>query len=199
LEAKYIVLVIAVIASAIIIAYSLTLQGHENSPNSAPKWSVTITYPLNQTMKEGSGGIGLSSYALTMALSFFSGGRLNETSIYVGPLGTVPTGNVTLVLTFSEETSVRIFTANSTVLIQGKDQEGLFAATDRLILTIAGEYALDLDKTGNYLIVVHPEQGHKVGLQWLGRLPISEVRRVPIYLHGEAVNLRKMLLGPYSP
>ena len=199
MEAKYIVLMIAVIASAIIIAYSLTLQGHKNSPNSAPKWSVTITYPLNQTMKEGSGGIGLSSYALTMALSFFSGGRLNETSIYVGPLGTVPTGNVTLVLTFSEETSVRIFTANSTVLIQGKDQEGLFAATDRLILTIAGEYALDLDKTGNYLIVVHPEQGHKVGLQWLGRLPISKVRRVPIYLHGEAVNLRKMLLGPYSP
>ncbi len=201
MEAKYLAILVAVVAVAALATYSLSFRGNPPQPTQEHgKWYVTITYPLNQTMKEGSGSIGLSSYALTLTLSFFSGGMLNETSILVGPLGTVPQGNVTLVITLSGGTSVHIFPSNSTVRIQGDSQKGLFAATDRLILAIAGEYALDLDETKNYLIIVHPRQGSKVGLQWLGRLPISQVRRVPIYIHGErSVDLRKMMLGPYWP
>ncbi len=199
MEAKYKYLILIVIlALAITSAYFFTLPKKEKPKKEL--WSVTITYPLNQTMKKGSGSLGLSSYALTMAISFFSKGRLNETSIHVGPLGTVPRGNVTVVLSLSGGTGVMVFTKNSTIRLQGKDQNGLFAATDRVILAIAGEYALDLDESGNYLIVIHPDQGNKVGLQWLGKIPISLVKRVPIYLYdSKEVNLRKMLLGPYSP
>ncbi len=201
MEAKYLAILAALVAVTALAAYSLFLRESPPQPTREHgKWYVTITYPLNQTMKEGSGGIGLSSYAITLTLSFFSGGMLNETSILVGPLGTVPQGNVTLVITLSGDTGVHIFPKNSTVRIQGDSQRGLFAATDRLILAIAGEYALDLDETKSYLIVVHPRQGSKVGLQWLGKLPISQVRRVPIYVHGKkSVNLRKMMLGPYWP
>ncbi len=199
MEAKYLVILLVVLAIAGLAAYSLLLKEGPPKPSASNgRWFVTITYPLNQTMKKGSGSIGLSSYAITLTLSFFSGGRLNETSILVGPMGTVPQGNATLIITLSGDPSVHIFPANKTVRIQGNSQEGLFAATDRLILAIAGEYALDLDETRSYLIIVHPEQGNKVGLQWLGKLPISAVRRVPIYLHGQkSVDLRKMLLGPY--
>ncbi len=198
MEVKYILLITAAIALVILLAYFLALQRNEKPKGEI--WSVTIAYPINQTMKEGSGSLGLSSYALTMAMSFFSGGKLNETNIHVGPLGTVPAGNVTIVLSLSGGTGVNIFTKNSTVRLQGKDQDGLYAATDRVILAIAGEYALDLDESGNYLIVVHPEQGNKVGLQWLGKFPISLIRKVPVYLHdSKEVNLRKMILGPYSP
>ncbi len=201
MEAKYLAIIVAVLAVVGLVTYSLFLKESPPQPKEANgKWYVTITYPLNQTMKEGSGSIGLSSYAITLTLSFFSGGKLNETSILVGPLGTVPQGNVTLVITLSGDTSVHIFPRNSTVRIQGSSQKGLFAATDRLILALAGEYALDLDETKNYLIIVHPKQGSKVGLQWLGKIPISQVRRVPIYVHGEkSVDLRKMMLGPYWP
>ncbi|MDK2373207.1 MAG: hypothetical protein QI197_07520 [Candidatus Korarchaeota archaeon] len=203
MEAKYLVIIPALAALAIagLVAYSFLLKENPSQPTQGHgKWYVTITYPLNQTMKEGSGSIGLSSYAITLTLSFFSGGNLNETSILVGPLGTVPQGNVTLLITLSGETGVHIFPRNSTVRIQGSSQEDLYAATDRLILAIAGEYALDLDETRSYLIIVHPKQGSKVGLQWLGKLPLSRVRRVPIYVHGEKyVDLRKMMLGPYWP
>ena len=201
MEARRLILLSVILVAALAIAaYSLLPKGTPDSvAGGNGTWRVTITYPLNQTMMEGSGGIGLSSYALTLTLSFFSEGRLNESNIVVGPLGTVPRGNVTLVISFSNETSVRIFTRNSTIRVQGRNQKELFAATDRLILAVAGEYALGLDEGRNYLVIVHPERGHKVGLQWLGKLPIPSVRRVPIFLHGEGVNLRKMLLGPYSP
>ncbi len=198
MEAKYkYIVILVVILLAVTSVYLFTLN--REKPKKVT-WSVTITYPLNQTMKKGSGSLGLSSYALTSAISFFSKGRINETNIYVGPLGTVPRGNVTVVLSLSGGTGVAVFTKNSTIRLQGRDQNGLFAATDRVILAIAGEYALDLDESGNYLVVIHPEQGRKVGLQWLGKFPISLVKKVPIYLYGsERVNLRKMLLGPFSP
>lgn len=199
MKAKYLVALV-VISVAGLLTYSLFLRGYDyQASDKGGRWYIAITYPINQTMKEGSGSIGLSSYALTFALSFLSGGKINETSIIVGPLGIIPQGNVTLLIELSNETSIQVFTQNSTVRIQGKDQNGLYAATDRLMLALAGEYALGLDETKNYLLLVDPRQGKKVGLQWLGGLPISKVREVRIYFHGKEVDLRELLLGPYWP
>jgi len=192
LRVEYVLIASAIVVIAIA-AYSLIwMPGHEERPKGG--WNVTIAYP-----ERSSGGIALSSYSITMALSFFSGGKINETNIAVGPLGSVKEGNVTIVLRVSDETSIRVFLSNSTVLVQGKDQDGLFAATDRLILAIAGDYALDLDSSRNYLLVVRPSDGRRVGLQWLGGYSIQQVKRVPIYVHGGQVNLMQFILGPFSP
>ncbi len=201
MEARYLVIILISLAVIALVTYSFFLGPEDNNgPREGVSWIVTISYPINTTMKEGSGSIGLSSYAVTMTLSFFSGGKLNESSFMVGPLGTVPPGNATVVFSLSNETSIKIFVPNSTVLIQGRNPEELFAATDRLILEIAGEYALDLDSARQYLIVVHPSKGHKVGLPWLGKLPTSVARRVPIFVYGGRISsLRDLLLGPYSP
>ena len=201
MEAKYLVAIVVSLAVIALVTYSFFLSPESNKrPKEGVSWVVTVSYPINTTMKEGSGSIGLSSYAVTMTLTFFSGGKLNESSFLVGPLGTVPVGNVTIIFSLSNETSIKIFAPNSTVLIQGRNQEELFAATDRLILEVAGEYALDLDSARQYLIVVHPSKGHKVGLPWLGRIPTSVAKRVPIFVYGGRISsLRDLLLGPYSP
>ncbi|RSN70020.1 hypothetical protein D9Q81_01515 [Candidatus Korarchaeum cryptofilum] len=190
-EYPLVAILIVVIAAATYLL--IGMPKHEERPKGS--WNVTIAYPAGQS----SGGIALSSYSITLTLSFFSGGKINNTNIAVGSLGTVKEGNVTIVLRISNETSIRIFSSNSTVVVQGKDQDGLFAATDRLILAIAGDYALDLDSSRNYLLVVRPSDGKSVGLQWLGGYSIQQVKRVPIYVHGGQVNLMQFLLGPFSP
>ena len=134
-----------------------------------------------------------------MALSFFSGGQLNETDLLVGPLGEIGGANSTLLLKFGPETRIDVFSDNRTVIISGAGTEGLFKATNRLLLAMAGEFSLGLDSTGKYLIVVHPSKGHKVGLQWIGGYSVEDVRRVPIKYHGERVELRELILGPLAP
>ncbi|MEM4476929.1 MAG: hypothetical protein QXH90_00975 [Candidatus Korarchaeum sp.] len=158
-------------------------------------WRITIAYPPAESLP---GGIALSSYSITTCLSFFSGG-LNETSLAVGSLGEVERGNVTILIRLADENSVAVFKDNSTVVVQGRDQEGLFAATDRLVLAVAGEYALDLDSSRKYLRVVHPSRGHQVGLPWLGGYTVQQVKRVPMHVYGGEVNLMEFLLGPLSP
>ena len=192
MRVEYVLIASAIVVIAIATYSLIWMPGHEGRPKGG--WNVTIAYP-----ERSSGEIALSSYSITMALSFFSGGKINETNIAVGPLGSVKEGNVTIVLRVSDETSIRVFLSNSTVLVQGKDQDGLFAATDRLILAIAGDYALDLDSSRNYLLVVRPSDGRRVGLQWLGGYSIQQVKRVPIYVHGGQVNLMQFILGPFSP
>lgn len=159
-------------------------------------WKITIAYPSSESLP---GGVALSSYSITMCLSFFSEGRVNETNLAVGSLDGVERGNVTIVIRLADETSVVVFKENSTVIVQGKDENGLLAATDRLVLAIAGDYALDLDSSRNYLRVVHPSRGHQVGLPWLGGYTLQQVKRVPVRVYGNQVDLMRFLLGPLSP
>ncbi len=192
-KAAFVTLLVLTLALLLtILALMPTMRPPEKPKGS---WKVTIAYPPADRLP---GGIALSSYSITMCLSFFSEGKLNETNLAVGSLSEVERGNVTVVIRLADETSVRVFTSNSTVLVQGKDQEGLFAATDRLLLAVAGEYAIDLDSSRSYLRVVHPSRGHQVGLPWLGGYSLSQVRGVPVHFEGN-VDLRKFLLGPLSP
>lgn len=188
---------IAAISIIVLVAFLLPHPpsgGSGNKPSGS--WKVAIAYPDEGRVP---GSIALSSYSITICLSFFSEGKLNETSLVVGKIGEVRNANATVVIRLSNETSVRVFLSNSTVLVQGKDEDGLFAATDRLLLEIAGDYALDLDSSGKYLRVVHPSRGHQVGLPWLGGFTVQQVKRVPVYVHGGQADLRTLLLGPLSP
>ncbi|MCS7102439.1 MAG: hypothetical protein NZ992_00985 [Candidatus Korarchaeum sp.] len=181
-------------ALALALVFALRVPPREEEPKGS--WRITIAYPTSESLP---GGVALSSYSITICLSFFSEGKVNETNLAVGSLSEVERGNVTIVIRLADETSVMVFKENSTVVVQGKDQEGLFAATDRLVLAVAGDYALDLDSSRNYLRVVHPSRGHQVGLPWLGGYTLQQVRRVPIYSQGGQVDLRRFLLGPLSP
>lgn len=194
MRAKLLIAVLLALTLVLVLTMIPRAPKVEEKPKGS--WKVTIAYPPSGSLP---GGIALSSYSITMCLSFFSEGRVNETNLAVGSLSEVERGNVTIIIRLFDETSVLVFPNNSTVVVQGRDQEGLFAATDRLVLAVAGEYALDLDSSRNYLRVVHPSGGHQVGLPWLGGYTLQQVKRVPIRVHGGQVDLMKFLLGPLSP
>lgn len=194
MRAKSLIAVLLTLILVLTLATILRAPTIEEKPKGS--WKVTIAYPSSEQLP---GGIALSSYSITMCLSFFSEGRVNETNLAVGSLSDVERGNVTIIVRLFNETSVLVFPNNSTVVVQGRDQEGLFAATDRLVLAVAGEYALDLDGSRNYLRVVHPSRGHQVGLPWLGGYTLQQVKRVPIRVYGGQVDLMRFLLGPLSP
>lgn len=189
-------IVAALLILALVLSLTLALRPQRAGERPEGSWRVTIAYQSRDSIP---GGLALSSYSITTCLSFFSGGKINETNLAVGSLGEVERGNVTIIVRLADETSVIAFPENSTLVVQGRDQDGLFAATDRLVLAIAGDYALDLDDSRSYLIVVHPSRGHRVGLPWLGGYTIPQVRAVPLRVMGGELDLRRFLLGPFSP
>ncbi len=190
---------IAVFVIAILAYTSLFMT--ENKGNYESKsWKISIVYPRNATGIEGSGALGISTYTISLTISFFSGGQLNETNLMAGPLGFTEIGNSSIILRPAKTPKVIVYTNNRTVIIQGDYKSGLYAAVDRFLLLFSGKYAIGLDSSKKYLTIIHPDKGTKYGIPWLGKFSVEEVKRVPVEFHGSSeVNLMDLILGPFTP
>ena len=183
-----------------ILLYSSSAH-RDNMPTYAnKKWKIAIVYPESATGIKGSGALGISTYTISLTLSFFSGGQLNETNLLAGPIGSVGEVNSSIVLRPSKAPKVLIYAHNRTVIIEGDYKSSLFAAVDKFLLLFSGKYAIGLDSSRKYLTIVHPDKGTKYGIPWLGGFSIEEVKRVPVEYHEtNEVNVMDLVLGPFTP
>ncbi len=185
----------------IILLYSSVVIHEGNTPvYRTKKWKIGIMYPESATGVEGSGALGISTYTISLTLSFFSGGQLNETNLLAGPIGSTEGVNSSIVLKPSKTPKVIVYAHNRTVILEGDYKYGLFAAVDRFLLLFSGKYAIGLDTSRRYLTIIHPDKGTKYGIPWLGGLSIEEVRGVPVEYHGtDQADVMDLILGPFTP
>lgn len=131
-----------------------------------------MSYSLSVTVNVmTAGAFGNTSHLIVLELDrLYEAPEVNSSFLTIrGPRG------------WTLDTGVYVFPENNTVVVGGSTEEGLAKAFDRLLLAITGDCAIDVDPSGNYLVVEVPGRGHRVGVPWVDRFRLAEVADIPVY------------------
>ncbi len=164
-----------------------------------PPYTLVLVYS-DEDASSYPEALGKGGYAITMLVGIMTGGYLNQSNtLVISPrqLDSVRGPNTSYVLVRgpnwgADSLGLRVFLDNRTVVVEGRSEEELEMAIDRLLVSIAGENALDVSPRGDQLVVLSPS-GQRVGVQWLGGKRLDEVLAVPL-LGGSGEDVRKAVL-----
>ncbi len=145
-----------------------------------------MSYSLSVTVNVmTAGAFGNTSHLIVLELDrLYEAPKVNSSFLTIrGPRG------------WTLDTGIYVFPENNTVVVGSSTEEGLAKAFDRLLLAITGDCAIDVDPSGNYLVVEVPGKGHQVGVPWVGRFRLAEVADIPVYGGTDADVVRILLNG----
>ncbi len=133
-------------------------------------------------------------------LSFLTGGKVSSSMIRVATPENISSslswqwdGDSFIVFTKGVENRVIVFFKNKTVILEYNSSRGLAAVSDRLLVELAGDLVLGTDSKREYLVLVHPVRGNRVGIVWVGGLSLEQVKGVPVTYPGGKLSQKDLI------
>ena len=199
MRSKDLALLIIFLFLAIVLAYAfryLSVQsGHETGPVSGHK--IVIVAPSGNLSAEYENTLVQSVEGIVGELSFLTGGKVSGDMIQVVTYKDIPSAgngeNSFIIFTKGAENKVVVFPDNKTIILEYTSSKGLAAVSDRLLIEMARNLVLGVDSKREYLVLVHPVKGNKVGIVWIGGLSLTQVEKIPVAYSGEKLSQRALI------
>ncbi len=200
MRSRDLALLITLLLLAVVLAYTFrylnTQRSHEAE---AVGHKIVIVAPSGNLSVEYENTLVQSVEGIIGELSFLTGGKVSSSMIQVVTFENISSGsnqegeNSFIIFIKGAENRVMISPQNRTVMLEYNSPKGLAAVSDRLLMEMAKDLVLGLDHKREYLVLVHPVKGNKVGIVWVGSLSLEQVGKVPVVYLGEKLSQKELI------